>query len=120
MRRTVLPLFASSSSIYCGISVIITLLLHSYNGRHHPQQYDSAHLFNLHSLLKSSQSYRDNSVHFDFAHDHSYNLKDEYRNELFQNISMSGLYTLKTGNLKDCCDGTRDESSFYAFQGPLS
>jgi len=81
---------------------MISISLYSYD----------AHLFNLHSLLKTSISYNpDDDINNLFDHHHHINdpfdhhhprglhYGDETSNkiDLFQNISISGMFKLKTG-----------------------
>jgi hypothetical protein len=79
--------------------LILSFLLHSYHSSSSDHNHYVQPLFSFNSLLKTSLSYHD--------YDDDDNIKDHrlhrdlisISNDLFQNISMSGIYQLKTGKL---------------------
>ena len=77
--------------------LILSFLLHSYHSSSDHHHYVQP-LFSLNSLLKTSLSYHDND--HDGIKDHRLHRDStSFSNDLFQNISMSGMYQLKTGKL---------------------
>jgi len=77
--------------------LILSFLLHSYHSSSDHNHYVQP-LFSLNSFLKTSLSYHDDD--HDGIKDHRlHHDSTGFSNDLFQNISMSGIYQLKTGKL---------------------
>jgi len=77
--------------------LILSFLSHSYHSSSDHNHYVQP-LFSLNSFLKTSLSYHDND--HDGIKDHRlHHDSTGFSNDLFQNISMSGIYQLKTGKL---------------------
>lgn len=99
MRQVELFVSFSKCSVFIIITsiFILSFLLYSYHSSDHNHYVQP--LFSLNSLFKASLSYHDND-HDDGFKDHRLHRDStSFSNDLFQNISMSGIYQLKTGML---------------------
>ena len=99
MRRVELFFSSSNCSVYIIITsiIILSFLSHSYHSSSDHNHYVQP-LLNLNSLLKSSFSYHHNDNDDDIEDHRLHRDETITSNELFQNISMSGMYQLKTGD----------------------